>query len=342
VLLDGDLIELGHTLLLYRDAVPVTAPDVADLDGAVSQTFVAGLADALDAMAKIARTGVSVTLLGDTGTGKEVVARALHAQSGRAGAFIPVNCGALPSNLVEAMLFGHRKGAFSGATDDRLGLVRSADKGTLFLDEIGDLPLQSQTAFLRVLQEQEVTPVGDSRPIKVDFRLVAATHRTLTELVEQGGFRDDLYARMSGLTVRLPRLEHRREDLGLLVGALLRKHGEAASPSLHMRAARALYRHGWPLNVRELEKALSTALAVAGGGAIRLEHLPEALRAEEAPASARTGTPTEAERLRDELVALLRQHDGNVAAVAKTMGKGRMQIHRWMKRFDLEVARFRK
>nr|HEX4312593.1 sigma 54-interacting transcriptional regulator [Kofleriaceae bacterium] len=350
VLLDGDVLELGHTLLLYRDAVPVTAPEVADLDGSAAHTFVAGLAEALDAMAKIARTSVSVTVLGDTGTGKEVVARALHARSGRTGAFIPVNCGALPSNLVESMLFGHRKGAFSGATEDRLGLVRSADKGTLFLDEIGDLPLLSQTAFLRVLQEQEVTPVGDSRPIKVDFRLVAATHRTLTELVEHGDFRDDLYARMSGLTMRLPRLEERREDLGLLIGALLRRHGEAtglaAAPALQIRAARALYRYPWPLNVRELERALATALAIAGGGAIRLEHLPEALR-DDAPAgpvatAATAGPPTESERLRAELVALLRQHDGNVAAVAKTMGKGRMQIHRWLKRFELELSQFRK
>ena len=353
VLLDGDLVELGHTLLVYRDAVPATAPDVLDLDGAAATTFVADLADALAAMARLARSPVAVTILGDTGTGKEVVARALHAGSGRTGAFVPVNCGALPPTLVEATLFGHRKGAFSGATEDRLGLVRAAAGGTLFLDEIGDLPLASQVAFLRVLQEQEVLPVGDSRPQKVDFRLVAATHRALAQLVEAGQFRADLYARMSGLTLRLPRLADRVEDLGLLIRALLVKHAAgAAVPGLHVRAARALFRHAWPLNVRELEKALSTALALADGGKLRLEHLPDAVRGAASPPAAHAAVapaerevvhpPSDAERLRAELVALLRQHDGNVSAVAKTMGKGRMQIHRWLKRFELELDSFRK
>ncbi len=338
MLLDGDLIELGHTMFVYRDAVPASKRDTADLDGGELLTFAGGFADALDAMVRIASTSVSVAVLGETGTGKEVVARALHARSGRAGAFIPVNCGALPENLVESMLFGHRKGAFSGATEDRLGLVRSADKGTLFLDEIGDLPLPSQTAFLRVLQEQEVTPVGDSRPQRVDFRLVTATHRSLEALIDQGEFRADLFARIAGLTIQIPPLVERREDLGLLVGTLLRRHGGTA---LQIRAARALFAYHWPLNVRELEKVLSTAVAIAGGKAIRVEHLPETLRSD-AKAIAVVETQREADRLRERLVALLQRHEGNVSAVAKAMGKGRMQIHRWIKRFELELASFRK
>jgi DNA-binding NtrC family response regulator len=269
------------------------------------------------------------------------VARAVHALSRRTGAFVPINCGALPPTLIESTLFGHRKGAFSGAGEDRPGLVRSADRGTLLLDEIGDLPAAAQVTFLRVLQEHEVVPVGDARPVKVDVRLVTATHRPLGDLVQSGTFRADLYARMAGLTVRLPRLAERREDLGLLVGTLLRRLvPDPDKVSFAVAAARALFRHDWPLNVRELEKSLGVAVALAGGGQVKLEHLPEAVRGQPPPALPAGGEGDD--RLRAELVALLTEHNGNISMVARAMGKGRMQIHRWLKRYGLEPAAFRR
>jgi DNA-binding NtrC family response regulator len=346
VLLDGDLVEVGHTLFLFRDRVPAApgAPDLmadeltADLPGLA--TFSSPLAEARDELVQVAPTDVSIVVLGETGTGKEVVARAVHALSRRAGAFVPVNCGAVPPSLIESILFGHRKGAFSGASEDRPGLVRSADGGTLFLDEIGDLPAASQVAFLRVLQEREVVPVGDARPVKVDVRLVTATHRPLGDLVKAGAFRADLYARTAGLTVKLPRLVERREDLGVLIGALLRRLApEPDRLSFTVGAARALFRHDWPLNVRELEKCLGVAVALAGGAQIQLGHLPEPVRGT-LPATA-PGVDGD-DRLRAELVALLTEHNGNISIVARAMGKGRMQIHRWLKRYGLEPATFRR
>jgi DNA-binding NtrC family response regulator len=343
-LVPGDLLELGQTFFLYRES-PAEIVDSQSLAPHLT-TLVPSLAAELAALADVAPSRVSVVLEGESGTGKEVVARAVHAHSGRAGAFVAVNCGALPDTLVETELFGYKKGAFSGALDDRLGLIRSADKGTLFLDEIGDLPLPSQAAFLRVLQESEVHPVGATRPVKVDLRLIAATHRDLGALVEKGEFRKDLFARISGFTLALPPLRQRREDLGLLFGHLLgRIAGERAdSIELSCDAARALFSYSWPLNIRELEKALGTALVLAKKGKIDVKHLPPPLR-NLAPVQTdrrvvrKTSSADDARRA--ELVTLLREHKGNVSAVARAMGKGRMQIHRWMERYRLVPEKFR-
>jgi transcriptional regulator with GAF, ATPase, and Fis domain len=284
---------------------------------------------------------VSVVLLGESGTGKEVMARALHGLSGRAGAFMAVNCGALPSSILEAELFGYRKGAFSGSVKDNPGLIRSADHGTLFLDEIGELAPSSQVAFLRVLQEQEVLPIGESKPIKVDTRLCTATHRDLEQLVEAGGFRRDLYARLSGYTLRLPPLRERREDLGLLIAALLQRDPRSQEVTFTPDAMRTMFTYEWPLNIRELEKCLSTARVLARGGPIELRHLPEPTRAHRAEKQQTALSPDELV-IRDELIAALTEHRGNVAAVSRVMGKGRMQIHRWAKRFGLVLEAFRR
>ena len=354
-LLDGDVIEVGRTMLLYRDAAAPLRPDEPDLDGADLgppafglETFVASLGDSLAAVARAAPSTIAITLLGGTGTGKEVVARAAHTLSRRPGPFVALNCGALPATLVEATIFGHRRGAFSGATEDRPGLVRSADHGTLFLDEIGELPRASQVAFLRVLQEREVVPVGDTRPQPVDVRLISATHRSLDDMVRAGDFREDFYARISGLSIRLPPLAERREDLGLLIRSLLGRVAPGGGERLELttRAARALLRHGFPQNVRELEKALGSA-AVLCDGTIDLDHLPEALRSDRGPpasvAADASGSPLgrEDRRVREELVGLLAEHHGNVSAVARAMGKGRMQVHRWLKRFGLDLDAYR-
>jgi sigma-54 dependent transcriptional regulator, acetoin dehydrogenase operon transcriptional activator AcoR len=353
VLEHGDVVELGHTFFLYREiAVPLgCAPDmsVAELPAPTASlaTFVASLERGYASLARIARTPVAVVLLGETGTGKEVVARALHELSQRPGPFVPVNCGALPETLLEAELFGHKRGAFSGAISDRPGLIRSADGGTLFLDEVGELPADSQAAFLRVLQEHEVVPVGDERPIKVDTRLCAATHRDLDDLVERRLFRRDLYARMFGLVLELPPLRDRMEDLGILVAALLDRLGARPGTSLSPAAMRALLQHDWPLNIRELEKALTAALALTSGAIIELDHLPPAVRKPRAPRlpdEERDDEPLSPDDivLRQQLIDLLTTHAGNVSAVAKVLSKGRMQIHRWAKRFGLDLEAFRR
>jgi transcriptional regulator with PAS, ATPase and Fis domain len=360
---DGDLIELGHTFFLFRDALPTPGEDPPDLEAETLAgipglaTLVPSLGHTFRRLEQVARSDLSVVLSGESGTGKEVVARAVHAQSGRAGMFVAVNCGALPETLIETELFGYRKGAFSGANEDRSGLIRAAERGTLFLDEIGDLPLASQAAFLRVLQEREVLPVGGVKPIAVDIRLVAATHRDLDQRVAADTFREDLYARITGLKVDLPPLRDRREDLGLLIRLLLPKvAGEAASRvTFDVRAARALYRYRWPMNIRELEKAMAAAAILCGDGAVECEHLPPQVAAAllaQLP-SEDDGEPehdteddrplsTEELRRKDELIALLRDHGGNISAVARSMGKARMQIQRWVKRYRLDPDSYRR
>jgi transcriptional regulator of acetoin/glycerol metabolism len=352
----GCLFELGHTFFLHttgelEESAPmdVLADELA-APAPTLTTFLGSLAKRFDSLAKIARTGVSVVLLGETGTGKEVVARALHELSARPGPFVAVNCGALPETLLEAELFGHRRGAFSGAVVDRPGLVRSADRGTLFLDEIGELPAPSQTAFLRVLQEQEVVPVGDDRPVKVDVRLCAATLRDLDALVEAGTFRRDLYARLFGVSIELPPLRDRRQDLGILLRALIKRVPGGDRMKFAPAALRALVRHDWPLNVRELEKTLVSAAALSNDGMVEIEHLPAPVRnptpRAQTPAPAAAQPPPqldEEERaLRDQLMELLGRHKGNVLAVAQEMGKRRMQIYRWAKRFAIDLDAFRK
>jgi DNA-binding NtrC family response regulator len=342
-LADGDVVELGRTFFLFRAAQPL-APDL-ESEALKSPPGLCTLSPVLgaqfDELMKLAKSGVNLALTGPSGSGKEVVANALHALSGRPGPFVAVNCGALPDELVESELFGHRKGAFSGALEDRPGLIRTAHGGTLLLDEVGDLPLDAQPALLRVLQERAVMPVGASKPLAVDLRVISATHRSLERLSEQGLFRDDLRARLSGYRAELPPLAARREDLGLIITALLQKLAPQRIFSLQfsIAAARALFAYDWPLNVRELEKVLETALVLSGSGVIELAHLPPEVRE---PGPARRAPAEEADGARkEELAALLRQHAGNVSAVARAMGKARMQIQRWMSRYQLDPRDFR-
>ncbi len=359
VLKDGDVLELGHTLFLFRESVPRSSDDVPDFDAARLQPPAPGLATLAPALAAevarlgtIARSLVSVVIHGETGSGKELAARAIHLLSGRSGSFVAVNCGGIAKTLVETEMFGYRKGAFSGADEDRPGLMRSAEKGTLFLDEIADLPAAAQAALLRALQENEVLPVGATRPVKIDVRLLAATHFDLQRQVAESQFRADLFARISGFNVRLPPLRERREDLGILIGDLFRRLAPELLDrvSLTTDAARALFRHSWPLNVRELEKCLTTALVLAAGEPIDVAHLPEWARpvaGTQAAAPPAEAVPdlraisAEDQRQRDELVALLKEHRGNISSIARAMGKARMQVQRWLKRFGLDPQSFR-
>ena len=338
---DGAVLELGHTLLLYRET-PLPATAVQDLGAedlaavpADRRTFVPALQRAYDDLAAVVTTSVAVLIQGETGTGKERVARAAHELARRTGSFVAVNCGALPETLIESELFGSKRGAFSGADHDRPGLVRSADGGTLFLDEVADLPLPSQAALLRVLQEREVVPVGATQPIPVDLQVVAASHHDLADRVQRDLFRRDLYARLAAFTIRMPPLRDRREDLGLLLAALLPPDARI-SPS----AAHALADHDWPLNIRELASCLVVATALARGGPIKLEHLPETIGGGPELADAVVLAPEE-QRKRDEIVALLREHRGNVSAISRATGKARAQIHRWLRRFQLDPDTYR-
>ena len=345
---DAMQIRLGHTLFWFRAALPTSDQQPRDLDaeslGASvpgMETLLPRLANDFAVLSQIAPHGVPILIEGDTGTGKELMARAVHQICQRKGPLVAVNCGALPPNLVESELFGHVRGAFSGAVQDRPGLVRAAHTGTLFLDEVGELPLSAQVAFLRVLQERKVTAIGSSRPVEVDLALVSATNRDLGQLVAAERFRSDLYARLAGFRFKLPRLSERREDFGFFLRALLAQQGRA-NATFSAAAAERLLGHDWPLNVRELEHTLRAALALAVDGHIDVPHLLEALRPpvpSPPPASAAL-EPAERE-LRDRLVALLELHAGNIAEVARVMGKGRTQIHRWVQRYDLDLDRFR-
>lgn len=352
---DSSLIELGATFFAVRwyptpsDAAPDQEIGPSDAATRGMETLVPPYAAALSSLHRVMASGsIPILFLGDTGTGKELLARAAHEASGRAGAFVAVNCGGIPETLVESQLFGHVRGAFSGAVRDEPGLIRSSDGGTLFLDEVGDLPPSCQAALLRVLQEGEVQSVGAARPAKVDLRVVAATHRRI-DAQTQTGFRSDLYARLAGYVHDLPRLSERREDMGIIVATLL---GQIAAErgggvSLTPEAGRALLSYAWPRNVRELRHALAAAVVLANDGRIRAEHLQREIRDGSAPAARTDGpkqpedTRGEPDALRDALVQSLTEHAGNVSEVARAMGKTRMQIHRWMRRFNIVPEDFR-
>ncbi len=338
VLADGDIIDVGHTILRYRTQIERTEPAAFELelpDHRGLASILPRVQQHLDEIRGAAATGITVLLEGETGTGKEVVARAIHHLSRRSGELVAINCGALPRERVAAELFGWKRGAFPGAVADHPGLIRAADRGTLLLDEIGDLPLGDQAALLRVLQEREVTPIAATSAVAVDLRVIAATHQPLDELVADDEFRRDLLARLSGFRTRLPALRDRKEDLGLLLANLLARTA-AEQVIFHVSALRALLAYDWPANVRELEQAVTYALVRRGAaGAIEAKHLPVAITAVPPPSR------SDSSATREELIALLRAHRGNITAIATELGKARMQIHRWLKRHDLDPDHYR-
>ena len=350
-LADGDLVEIGSTVLMFRetDVGNHAAREMADRDLAVAfdsseppvfRTMALDLEHHLADLSRIAPSLLPVLVHGETGTGKELIARAVHDLSGRRGPFIAINCGALPRNLVESELFGYRRGAFSDAKEDREGLIRRASGGTLFLDEVAELPAESQVALLRVLQENEVRPLGALEHVTVDVRVVAATHQDIPQRIAAGQFRQDLYARLAGFQVSLLPLRDRREDLGILVAQILRRIGpDAEHVTFHRQAARALFSYGYPLNIRELEQALRAAVVFSRGGQIRPEHLPEAIRHCRPPAG--LALDPEDQALRERLHDVLSETHGNVAAAARKLHKAPMQVRRWCRRLAIDLAAFR-
>jgi transcriptional regulator of acetoin/glycerol metabolism len=333
---DGDWFIVGRSAFLLRRVGTVIPPEPFRISPSLT-TFVPTLAQTFQTAADLSPSRVPLLLVGETGAGKDVVAREIHDLSKRSGRFVAVNCAALPETLVESELFGYRKGAFSDAREDRAGILRTADKGTLLLDEIGDLPLASQAKLLRVLQDGQVVALGSSTPVQVDLRVLAATQQSLEQLVRGGRFRADLLGRLGGFTVNLPPLRDRIEDLGLLTAAILQRHAgaEAAGLRLTADACSALLARRWPLNVRELERVLQAGIELARSGQeIGVEHLGPELRL----ARPDELDPPDREA---ELRRLLRLRGGNVSAVAREMGKARMQIHRWMAQFGINAEDYR-
>jgi two-component system NtrC family response regulator len=298
-----------------------------------------------DTAARVADTDTTVLLEGESGTGKELLAKAIHFHSGRAhGPFVTINCGAIPEQLLESELFGHRRGSFTGAIADKKGKFETADRGTIFLDEIGELPLILQVKLLRVLQEREIDKVGDPRPIKVDVRVIAATNRDLEKMVADGGFRDDLYYRLAVVPIRLPPLRERADDVPPLVEHFLDKHATRLKKP-RAKIDRAVYaafnRYAWSGNIRELENVVERALVLDRDGRIGLDDLPPRLQAADHQVGAlRMELPDDGVSLeqveKDLLIAALQKHDWNQTRAATYLKITRSTLIYRMQKFGLE------
>jgi transcriptional regulator with PAS, ATPase and Fis domain len=344
---DGALIFFGNHIAVFRmvshiELEAIKAELVAPL-GPVA-TASPTLAVACDRLRRLAASEGELLIVGETGVGKEVYARAVHLASGRKGHFMAINCAAIPRDLVESELFGYRQGAHSTAHQAKAGLIEEAEGGTLFLDEIGEMTPEAQIKILRFLQDRELTPLGSTRPRRMDVRIIAATNRTAAGPGKgPGGLRDDIVGRLGASPIYLPPLRNRVEDLGALAAHFL---GATSVPGgqFDQPAFRALALHGWPLNVRELEKIVSTAAVLTGGSQpIALRDLPEpiartiALPAAPGARRAAGPSPTPAQ-----LEELLRRYEGNVADVSRELGKHRAAVWRWIKKFGLGPQKFRK
>ncbi|MCA9671643.1 MAG: sigma 54-interacting transcriptional regulator [Myxococcales bacterium] len=297
---------------------------------------------------KAARSGIAVLLLGETGSGKGMLARELHRASTRSdGPFVSVHCGAIPSQLLESELFGHVRGAFTGASQERPGRIRSADGGTLFLDEIGEMPLEQQTKLLKVLEDNEVRPVGGEQSYRVDFRLVCATNRDLEQAVKDGTFRGDLYYRVAGLPLELPPLRERGDDAVELAQFFVKRdRAELENPAARLSAESlgAIRGHDWPGNVRELETAVRRAIVLADGETIEPSDLGIAApavppqRVGDVPGAATDGEIEPLTRARDQFIAryirqAVERNGGNRSAAAKALGVSARTVYKYLEEF---------
>ena len=312
-----------------------TAPD-----GLVGRS--AGMLAVYKQIALACASDAPVLVTGETGTGKELVARAIHRNGGRAArAFVPVNCGAMPEGLLESELFGHLRGAFTGAVTDKKGLVEEARGGTIFLDEIGEMSPALQVRLLRTLELGEVRPVGSARAMKVDVRVIAATHRDLERATREGSFRQDLFYRLHVFAIRVPPLRERREDVPLLAAHFLAAFAArgGGTASLTPAALAALAAHDWPGNVRELENTLERLAVEARGGTIDVPDLPPPFR--ERPASLEqplfTGLPSLEEMEKRYLRHVLAELSGNRSRAAEVLGIDRRTLYRMAERFGLDL-----
>jgi DNA-binding NtrC family response regulator len=348
---DGALVRIGDTLFEfvadgiddytpYSTAFGRSSTRVPELVGGLSMERVAAQVET------VAPTDLSVLVRGETGTGKELVAHALHRLSGRHGPLSSINCAAVPTHLFESELFGYRKAAFTGAERDKPGILQAADGGTVHLDEIGDMPLEAQAKLLRVLESHEVRSVGAVRAEPVDLRFVCATHQDLPALVATGRFRADLFARISAMTIVLPPLRARREDIDPLVRHFLQAAGRA-----DLRATfgfmLGMCDYDWPRNVRECAAAVRRAVALADGPVVDVVHLPPELQTSVASYGSRGGSSAGQDAAEgglpgaNELRRLLALHAGNVSAVARELGKDRAQVGRLIRRHAIAPGDYR-
>ena len=288
---------------------------------------------------KVARSQAPVHISGESGTGKELVARQIHARSSRKdGPFVPINCGAIPSELVENEFFGHRKGSFTGAVHDKVGLVQAANTGTLFLDEIADLPLSMQVKLLRVIQEQTIRPVGSAKEESVNVRILSATHQDLADMVKRGDFREDLFYRINVIELQVPALRERGDDILLLAGNILQRLGSSAA-ALDDGARAALRNYGFPGNVRELENMLERAVTLCASGSISSADL--ALRSGSSNTQAAITTATDLgdqidDVQRQAIVDALEKTRYNKTAAAKLLGLTFRQLRYRIKKLNIE------
>jgi len=309
----------------------------------------AAMQKAFGTLQKVMRSDANILLQGETGVGKELVARTIHAHSARRDrAFVAVDCAALPDNLIESELFGHERGAFTGAEKTNRGLLELANSGTLLFDEIGELPLSLQAKLLRVLQERELRRLGGEKTIPVEVRVIAATNRDLRAEIANRTFREDLYYRLNVVTVRVPALRERRDDIPLLANHFLERFGAAYSRTVHSlspEVVKAFLTYDWPGNVRELQNVIQRAVLLADSDALRLSDLPEYFGA---PCSDEC-LPFRAMRERrletvekPFLVDLLKRHRGNVSDAAADAMMTRKMIYRLSKKFGIDVEEFRR
>jgi DNA-binding NtrC family response regulator len=307
----------------------------------------AAMGQVFELVKKAARSEANILVLGESGTGKELIARAIHANSPRAAhAFIPVDCAALPENLLESELFGHEKGSFTGAVRAKSGLMELADGGTLFLDEIGELPTGLQSKLLRTLQERQIRRVGGTELVDVDVRVVSATNRDIRDAIVKGTFREELYYRINVIEIRLPPLRERVGDIPLLVHAFLRRYGQGRIQGCRADALAALEAYRWPGNVRELQNVIERACALADSDTITPGDLPEHVQEGGIPRHGDAELPRDAgleatslplKEAKEQwmgvletsyLRQLLERHDGNISAAAKAAGIDRKTFHR--------------
>jgi transcriptional regulator with PAS, ATPase and Fis domain len=304
-----------------------------------------------DLVQKAARSEANILIQGESGTGKELIARAIHANSPRASeVFVPVDCASLPDTLLESELFGHERGAFTGADRVKPGMIEVTDRGTLFLDEIGELPLALQSKLLRALQERQIRRVGGTKFLNVDVRLVSATSRDTVELVRKGEFREDLFYRVNVITIALPPLRDRAGDVALLAYHFLRRYGrnrERPLEEIEAEALALLEAHAWPGNVRELQNVVERACALADGPSMRGRDLPEHVRGRgrgAVPVLLGKDLPLREARetwlrtfAQEYLTELLHRHRGNISQAAKAAGVDRKTLHRQLAKHGIKV-----
>jgi transcriptional regulator with PAS, ATPase and Fis domain len=346
---DGAIVFLGNHVAVFRMVSSIELDAIkTELTSPLGPVPTASpaLAVACDRLRRLAASEGELLIVGETGVGKEVYARAVHEASGRGGKgrFVAINCAAIPRELVESELFGYRAGAHSTAHQAKAGLIEEAEGGTLFLDEIGEMTGEAQIKILRFLQDRELTPLGSTRPRRMDVRIIAATNRTITGAAKGAqGLRDDIVARLGAAPIHLPPLRNRIEDLGALAAHFL-SASRAPGGRFEQPAFRALALHGWPLNVRELEKIVTTAAVLTGGTKpIALRDLPEPIaKAIALPAAPGVRRPTGPSPTPAQLEELLRRYEGNVADVSRELGKHRAAVWRWIKKFGLGPQKFRR